>query len=298
MDFKDLQRGWRMPQEFRRIRILSSHVAIQNRTTAESDPLPYAYDCFWAEVVSLEEITPSMKRFIFKVDGGERFVPSGCPDEWVRLTFKPNSQTPLSLQIRDENGKWRWPDGAEPCPDRPYTVRRWDGSRCEITIDIVAHDHGLATEWAKSARPGDRVGVCNPAGRFRLPTQTDWVLMVTDITGLPAVARVAEELPFGFKAYFHIEIPSDADKQSLRTQAELDLVWHVGGDKIGGEKGHSRLASIAAEIKALPEGNGYIYIAGEAKMVSQSRKHFRDVLGFDKSRIEAIGYWIEGQSRG
>jgi NADPH-dependent ferric siderophore reductase len=58
------------------------------------------------------------------------------------------------------------------------------------------------------------------------------------------------------------------------------------------------LATIAAGITTLPAGNGYIYIAGEAKMVSQSRKHFRDALGFDKSRIEAIGYWIEGQSRG
>lgn len=263
-----------------------------------SDPVPYAYDCFWADVVSLEEITPSMTRFIFKVECGERFVPSGYPDEWVRLSFQPNAETPLSLQIRDENGKWRWPEGSEPCPDRPYTVRRWDSSRYEMTIDIVAHESGLATEWAKCARPGDRVGVCNPAGRFHLPKQTDWVLMVTDITGLPAVARVAEELPSGFKAYAHIEIPSEADRQLLETLADLDLVWHVLDTKNTGGKGGSKLASIAGGITTLPAGSGYIYIAGEAKMVSQSRKHFRDTLGFDKNRIEAIGYWIEGQSRG
>ncbi|WP_435656307.1 siderophore-interacting protein [Brucella pituitosa] len=238
-----------------------------------------------------------MTRFVFKIHDGDRFVPSRCPDEWVRLSFKPNAETPLSLQVRDENGKWRWPEGAEPCPDRPYTVRRWDGSRHEITVDIVVHASGLATEWAKSARPGDRVGVCNPAGRFRLPKQTDWVLMVTDITGLPAVARVAEELPPGFKAYFHVELQSDADKQSLRTQADVDLTWHVLDVETTG-KTYSKLATIAAEITTLPAGNGYIYIAGEAQMVSQSRNHFRDALGFDKNRIEAIGYWIEGQSRG
>ncbi|MBK0022882.1 siderophore-interacting protein [Ochrobactrum sp. S46] len=238
-----------------------------------------------------------MTRFVFKIHDGDRFVPSRCPDEWVRLSFKPNAETPLSLQVRDENGKWRWPEGAEPCPDRPYTVRRWDGSRHEMTVDIVEHASGLATEWAKSARPGDRVGVCNPAGRFRLPKQTDWVLMVTDITGLPAVARVAEELPPGFKAYFHIELQKEADKQSLRTQADVDLTWHVLDVETTG-KTYSKLATIAAEITTLPAGNGYIYIAGEAQMVSKSRKHFRDALGFDKNRIEAIGYWIEGQSRG
>lgn len=277
---------------------MSGRVAVQKKTDTVSDPIPYVYDCFWADVVSFEEITPSMTRFIFKVEDGERFISSGCPDEWVRLSFQPNADTPLTLQVRDENGKWRWPDGAEPCPDRPYTVRHWDGFRHEMTIDIVAHDSGLATEWARSARIGDRVGVCNPGGRFRMPKQTDWLLMVTDITGLPAVARVMEELPSDFAAYVHVEIPLEEDRQSLKTQAELDLTWHITHTKRTGGTEHSRLAAIAAGITALPEGNGYIYIAGEAKMVSQSRKHFRDTLGFDKNCIEAIGYWIEGQSRG
>lgn len=277
---------------------MSGRVAVQKKTDTVSDPIPYVYDCFWADVVSFEEITPSMTRFIFKVEDGERFISSGCPDEWVRLSFQPNADTPLTLQVRDENGKWRWPDGAAPCPDRPYTVRHWDGFRHEMTIDIVAHDSGLATEWARSARIGDRVGVCNPGGRFRMPKQTDWLLMVTDITGLPAVARVMEELPFDFAAYVHVEIPLEEDRQSLKTQAELDLTWHITHTKRTGGTEHSRLAAIAAGITALPEGNGYIYIAGEAKMVSQSRKHFRDTLGFDKNCIEAIGYWIEGQSRG
>lgn len=264
---------------------MDGSVAVQKET------VPYAYDCFWADVVSSEQITPSMKRFVFKIDCGERFVPSGCPDEWVRLSFKPNADTPVTLQIRGENGKWKWPDGAEPCPDRPYTVRKWDDARHEMTIDIVAHDCGLATEWSRTATIGERVGVCNPAGRFRIPQQTDWVLMVTDITGLPAVARVVEELPVGFAAYAHIEIPSDSDRQALETRSNLNVAWYV-------MDGNTKLATIAAAITTLPTGNGYIYIAGEAKMVSESRKHFRDSLGFDKSRIEAIGYWIEGQSRG
>lgn len=273
---------------------MNGRVTIQNRTETESDPVPYVYDCFWADVVSLQKITPLMTRFIFKIDDGNRFVPSKCPDEWVRLFFKPNVETPLSLQVRDESRKWRRPKGVEPCPDRPYTVRRWDGSRHEMTIDIVAHASGLATEWAKSARPGDRVGVCNLVGHFRLPKQTEWVVMVTDVTGLPAVARVAEELPPGFTARAHIEISSEADRQPLRKQADLDLTWHLGSTKTLGGKGRSRLTTIADGITTLSAGNGYIYTASEARMVSRSRKHFRDVLGFDKNRIEATGYWIEG----
>ncbi len=57
------------------------------------------------------------------------------------------------------------------------------------------------------------------------------------------------------------------------------------------------LPQIAWAIDSLPEGPGYIYIAGEARAASECRKHFRDRLGFDKTRIDAIGYWIEGQAR-
>ncbi|MBN8933850.1 MAG: SIP domain-containing protein, partial [Rhizobium pusense] len=59
----------------------------------------------------------------------------------------------------------------------------------------------------------------------------------------------------------------------------------------------TRLLDIAQAIK-LPEGEGYLYIAGEATAASEVRKHFRDVVGVDKERITSVGYWVEGQSRG
>lgn len=90
------------------------------------------------------------------------------------------------------------------------------------------------------------------------------------------------------------ETESDPVPDAARVSEELPS----GDAKRTGGNGLSRLAAIAAGITTLPAGNGYIYITGEPKMVSQSGKHFQDARGFDKSRIEAIGYWIEGQSRG
>ncbi len=258
---------------------------------------PYIEDNFLATTISVERLTPSMIRVVLKLDGGERLISTGHPDEWVRLALQPDPDTPVTLPVLMENGKWKMPEGAEYCPNRPYTIRRWDPATCEMVIDIVAHEGGVAASWAMNAKVGDVVGICNPEGRFWIPKGSQWLLMLTDITGLPAVGRVLEELPAGFRAVVHVEVPSDEDRQEVDTAADASIVWHACHGLKPERPGYTELSRIAGTITELPEAPGYIYIAGEARAVSESRKHFRDVLGFDKNRIDAIGYWIEGQAR-
>lgn len=263
----------------------------------DHDHAPYVEDNFLATTTSVEHLTPSMIRVVLKLDGGERLIPTGHPDEWVRLAVQPDPITPVMLPVLKESGKWEMPAGLDWPPNRPYTIRRWDQKTCEMVIDIVAHEGGAVASWAMNAQVGDVVGICNPEGRFWLPKGSQWLLMLTDITGLPAVGRVLEELPAGFRTIVHIEVPSDEDRQDIATAADASIVWHACHGLRPERRGYTELSRIAGTITELPEGPGYIYIAGEARAVSESRKHFRDVLGFDKSRIDAIGYWIEGQAR-
>ena len=261
------------------------------------DHEPYIEDNFLATTISVERLTPSVIRVVLKLDGGERLIATGHPDEWVRLAFPPDADTPVTLPVLMENGKWGRPDGSLGCPNRPYRSRRWKQATCEMAIDLVAHEGGVASSWAMNAKVGDVVGICNPEGRFWMPKGSQWLLMLTDITGLPAVGRILEELPVGFRTIVNVEVPFDADRQDIDTAADASIVWHTGHGLKPGRPGYTELSRIAGTLTELPEGPGYIYIAGEAKAVSDSRKHFRDVLGFDKSRIDAIGYWIEGQAR-
>src|SRR5690606_29290905 len=129
---------------------------------------------------------------------------------------------------------------------------------------------------AMNAKVGDVVGICNPEGRFWIPKGSQWLLMLTDITGLPAVGRVMEELPEGFRAIVHVEVPSDEDRQAIDTAANASIVWHYSHGLKPERPGYTELPRIAGTITELPEGPGYIYIAGEATAVSESRKHFRD----------------------
>ncbi|MCD4512171.1 siderophore-interacting protein [Brucella pseudogrignonensis] len=265
--------------------------------THDHDHAHYVEDNFLATATSVQRLTPSMTRVVLKLDGGERLIVSGHPDEWVRLAVQPDAETPVTLPVLMANGKWERPDGSQNCPNRPYTIRRWNPATCEMIIDIVSHEGGVAASWAMNAKVGDVVGICNPEGRFWVPKGSQWILMLTDITGLPAVGRVLEELPAGFRAVVHVEVPSDEDRQDIDTAADASIVWHTCHGLKLERPGYTELSRIAGTITELPEGPGYIYIAGEAKAVSDSRKHFRDVLGFDKNRIDAIGYWIEGQAR-
>lgn len=257
----------------------------------------YIEDYFLASVLSASRLTPSMIRVTLNVRHGNRLLSTGHPDEWVRLALPPGEGMAVTLPVLMENGKWGRPDGSQHCPNRPYTVRRWNADTGEMIIDIVVHEGGIASSWAQIATAGDLVGICNPEGRFRIPDDSDWLLMLTDITGLPTVGRVLEELPQDVRAIVHIEVPFDADRQTLDTQSDLSISWHVCHGPKPERPGYTELERIAQTITRLPDGQGYIYIAGEARAVSAARKHFRDTLGFDKSRIDAVGYWIEGQAR-
>ncbi len=257
----------------------------------------YIEDYFLASVLSANRLSPSMIRVILHVQNGSCLLPTGHPDEWVRLALPPGEGMAVTLPVLMENGKWGRPDGSQHCPNRPYTVRRWNADTGEMIIDVVVHEGGVASSWARVAAAGDVVGICNPEGRFRMPDDSDWLLMLTDITGLPAVGRVLEELPQEFRVIAHVEVPIDADRQALDTEAHLSMSWHVYHGPNPERPGYTELARIAQTVTKLPEGPGYIYIAGEARAVSAARKHFRDTLGFDKTRIDAVGYWIEGQAR-
>lgn len=244
---------------------------------------------FHAEVISRRQLTPSMLRL--ELGGGDmgRFRSSGKPDEWVRLLLPSAAGEAVDFPACID-GKWQKPPG----PTRPYTVRGWDAVRARLTLDFVAHDSGLAWDWATRVRPGERLGLSGAEGRFCPPQDAEWILLFADMTGLPAVARILEEMEAGPSVTAHLEIPGQGDRQPLPSRADTTLNWH---HSYGAEGCPSRLLDIARSVP-LPPGPGYIWIAGEVTAVAESRKHFRDHLGVDKDRITAVGYWIIGQSRG
>lgn len=130
-----------------------------------------------ATVTSVRDLTPGMRRI--EVGGGDlsSWRSSGHPDEYVLVQVPDGAATP------------GWEDDA--AAGRFYTVRAWDGAT--MTLDVVVHDHGHGSDWARRCQPGSPVVVGAPRGYWAPPAGTTERVVLADATGLPAVARILDE---------------------------------------------------------------------------------------------------------
>ena len=242
--------------------------------------------CYFAEVVGVEQLTTHMVRVTFGGDDVAQYVSNGSPDECVTIFFARDGEDrpPAMTEV---NGVW-WFHGVDPVPEgRNYTVRRFDPEAGRLVIDFVAHEGGVASEWALNAVPGQTILLTRPRCWYNVPDSAQWQLLVADMTGLPALGRILEQLPAGAKAHVIAEVLERGDIQQFRTAGDVTYDWRIGS-------GNGDCASVledAVRNCSLPEGEGYIWFAGEASSSRVVRKYFRKELGYPVRRFEIIGYW-------
>ena len=218
-----------------------------------------------AQVLRREQLSDHFVRLVLGGAGLADFASTGIPDEWVGLIVPGQFQS------------------------RYYTVRSWVPSTGggELTLDVVVHDHGLVTEWAGlEAVEGQTVTVTEPKGSFALPESAQWLLLVGDLTALPAMARIASESTVATRLWVEapevIEgyLPGDADVRWSTPPAE----------------GESALAAVVESI-AWPEGEGYFWMAGESAQMRAIRKHLMRERRLPSTAYDVMGYWRGGAVR-
>jgi NADPH-dependent ferric siderophore reductase len=201
------------------------------------------------------------------IGGLAGFTTTGVPDEWVALTVPGQFQT------------------------RYYTVRSWDPVTETLVLDVVVHEQGLVTEWAQTDCVGDEVGISPAKGSFAPPDDAAWVLLVGDLTALPAIARISSSLAgSGLPVTAYVEVP-DGPMDDYLGDTGADVTW---------------LAPPAAETSALadlvrdlawPDGPGYFWMAGESAQMRDIRRHLRRDLGWGTHNHDVMGYWSGARGR-
>lgn len=243
-------------------------------------------------VASRRLITPGMVRITFAGDGLAAFKSTGIGDEYLRLFF-PDARTGIRvLPSIDENGRWTYPEGPSKVRCSTYTVRRFDPEQRELDIDFVVHEGGLASEWAQGAQPGDTMVINSPRALYIPPGDMRWQVLVADATGLPALARILEQTPADIQSRVFIEVAEPAHEQDLPAHPLATVTWLHGGNGIA----QSRLADIVRSVP-LPATPGYIWVAGEQKVVRAIRKYVRNELKFPAERYELVGYWVQDEEQ-
>ncbi|MDN5805337.1 MAG: siderophore-interacting protein, partial [Microlunatus sp.] len=238
---------------------------------------------FHAEVSEVRSLSSVMRRIVLGGDGLADYRSSGAPDEWFRLMVPPERQQ--RVELPSQQGRQFHFDDPQPAP-RWYSLRRWDPERHEATVDIVVHDHGVATRWAEAVQLGDQVLISQPHGRG-IDTEADWVLIMADQTGIPAACRILESLLPGQRAHAVFEAPDEAATFTPTSPADLRVCWAYNPSP----------ASIPSPLSApvrtveLPPGRGYVWMAGEASCARAVRRYFRHELKWRSQQFDIVGYW-------
>lgn len=213
---------------------------------------------------------------------------TGVPDEYIRVLLPPAGE-PLVLPVITDDWEVVQPEGsAEPLP-RVYTIsdhRVVDGT-VQIDLDIALHDDGPGAAWARTCVPGDQVGLIEPHGLYAAPVEVGWQLLVADITGLPALARILRGLHPRQKVRAVVVLTDEDDRIALPTAAELDLEWVV----VERDTDIAQALEQAVTSADLPEQDRYVWLAGEARASRAVRRHLRRTLKWPQEDFYTCGYW-------
>jgi NADPH-dependent ferric siderophore reductase len=229
-------------------------------------------------VERVEALTPRMRRMHFRSPDLAGFESPGF-DDHVKLFF-PHPGEVLEMPPLGPDGAV-WP-GERPVM-RDYTPRMWSGDR--IAIDFVLHDHGPASDWARSAAPGDGLLMGGPRGSFVIDGRPDWEILMGDATALPAICRRLEDLPPDTRVQVIVQIADSAERIALTCRAQVEVTWLAidrGGTLVGWLP---RLG--------LPPGEGFVFCGAEAATVDQVRARLA-ALGHPSDRGRVSNYWRAG----
>jgi NADPH-dependent ferric siderophore reductase len=214
-----------------------------------------------------------MVRVVLGGPGLAGFSAGTFTDHYVKLLFpQPGSEQPVR---------------------RTYTVRRWDETAGELTLDFVAHgDEGLAGPWAANAVPGDRISLQGPGGEYAPDPAADWYLFAGDASAMPAIAASLERVPPGAPTFAFVEVDDLGEEQKLETPGNLTIVWL---DRSVDGAGHELLAE-AVRRTTLPTGRVHAFVHGEAASVRALRRHLLVERGVARSDLSVSGYWKRGRT--
>jgi len=205
----------------------------------------------------------------------------------LRVEFASPELATFDSRSPDDHVKLFLPGGVM----RDYTPRAFDRERCTLTIDFALHDAGPATRWALQAKAGDRLQIGGPRGSRVTPDDFDWYLLVGDETALPAIGRRLEELRSGVPVITVVVVDGMAEAQQIPTKTDWTPHW-VCRDRASGSDADLLLRTLQGIDT--PPGEGYVWIAGEARISRTLRDDFINRRKHPRQWLKAAGYWVQG----
>jgi NADPH-dependent ferric siderophore reductase len=238
-------------------------------------------------VARTETLSPHSIRVTLHGEDLARFETHGVAEHLKVLFPAPGQERPVLPDWTDAGPVYQ--PGVERPVSRTYTPRFWRPDVLELDVDFFVHGDGPGSAWAAAAHPGDEVVVTMPGGPYRLAPDVRDIVLGGDESALPALGTILGALGEQTRARVFIEVEDAADEQELPSNAQLEVAWLVRG--AGASPGRGLKAALR-EL-SLPDG-ARIFVACEAGVMRDIRRHLLLERGLDCAAIHTHGYWKAG----
>ncbi|MEM9960865.1 MAG: MFS transporter [Pseudomonadota bacterium] len=184
-----------------------------------------------------------------------------------------------------ENGATSWPEGADRLHARYVTIREIRIDAREIDVDVAHHESGLISNWAAADGDEQPVGVMGPFGDPYLE-KTENVVLASDYTGLPALARLIESVDGRVTGTVIATAPSQAALDAYLPRSKMKVT------AVPPEAFSESVADLVRGCTGTPVAYGWF--AGEFSAAQAVRSVFKKDFGLGKKQQLSVAYWRKG----
>jgi NADPH-dependent ferric siderophore reductase len=117
-------------------------------------------------------------------------------------------------------------------------------------------------------------------------------VLAGDHAALPAIQTILAALPSSTVAHVYAEVESEAEHLPLQANGPVIVHWlHTAAGAMPGRVLQSALAGIT-----LPPGKGRVFVACEAGVMREIRRHVLYERGLSREQVYTHGYWKQGEA--
>ena len=244
------------------------------------------------QVQSWQDLSPHLRRIVFYSAelADYPFVCHGAP---FKLLLPQAGQSVFRQPDSFEGGRPRWNNPQHKPLARTYTVRGHDAQACTLTVDFVLHgDNGPASAFAGQVAVGQTVGITAPKSGRRMPEKAAHYLLAGDLTALPAMASMLEQMPPDATGNVLLLVPDAADiPADLQRPPGMRLHTFAGA-----AERHADVAAVAAQCRPPHVDDCYVWFAAEADLIARLRQLARQQWQLPAAQCYAVPYWRDGEA--
>ncbi|MBL1107813.1 siderophore-interacting protein [Streptomyces sp. 5-8] len=218
---------------------------------------------FVLTVLDTEDVTPHYRRLRLS-DGGLLAATGVHPTMWVRLWFAADGRP----------------------HQRAYTLVDPDPAAGTFGLEFALHE-GVASDWARAARPGDTIEATVHGTGFQDPDPApSHLVAIGDPASLPAINSLLGALGSAPATVWFEGEPAGLPS---RTEAGRHEIRPVPRRDAGAHLVERVRAELPAVLASTPDP--YVWIACDTATTRTLAAYVRKDLGVPKQRVHALGYW-------